>query len=142
MCLSSSKNQELVKRWHKEHEQIVELAHKVIEEYSAQNKGAAKKELIELSWITIEHLMEEDIELYELLEDEGRWDDETKKLVHDFKDSFNSTKLALLDFFHKYTRKKAVLDEVFFTTFNELVSVLGERIAFESDNLYVKLNSK
>ena len=138
----SSKNQKLVKQWNKEHEQIVVLAHKVIAEYSTNNQETAKKELVKLNKLTVKHLMEEDIELYRLLKDQGRLTNETEKLVIEFKETFQGTKSALMGFLTKYTRPEAILDEEFFRTFNELVGVLGERIAFEEENLYVKLDSK
>jgi len=47
-----------------------------------------------------------------------------------------------LNFLTKYTQPEATLDEEFFNTFNEIVSVLTKRIAFEEKNLYARLNSK
>ncbi|MCD6432983.1 MAG: hypothetical protein J7L21_02985 [Sulfurimonas sp.] len=138
----SSKNQKLVKQWSEDHEQIVVLAHKVIAGYSTHNLKVAKKELIKLNNLTVRHLMEEDIGLYRLLKDDKRVDSETKKLADDFRRSFQGIKMVLMDFLTKYTDKEAILDEDFFKTFNELVGVLGERISFEEDNLYNKLNAK
>jgi len=120
----------------------VTLANKVIAEYSTNNQETAKKELVKLNKLTVKHLMEEDIELYRLLKDQGRLTNETEKLVIEFKETFQGTKSALMGFLTKYTRPEAILDEEFFRTFNELVGVLGERIAFEEENLYVKLDSK
>ncbi len=139
--LFSSKNQKLVKQWHKEHEQIVVLATKVIEEYSKNNHKASKKELVKLNKLTMKHLMEEDIELFRLLKDQGRLDGDTEKFVLEFKESFQGTKSVLMGFLTKYTRSSATLDEEFFIVFNELVGVLGERIAFEEKNLYSKLEA-
>ncbi len=140
--LFSSKNQKLVKQWSKEHEQIVILAHKIIEAYSTHNNESAKKELIKLNKLTVKHLMEEDIELFRLLKDDGRLDAETERLILDFKKSFQGTKGVLMGFLTKYTRPSAILDEEFFRVFNELVGILGERIAFEESKLYNKLDSK
>jgi len=86
--------------------------------------------------------MNEDIEFYRLLKDQKRNDSKTEKMVNDFTKTFQGTKLALMNFLTKYSKPETELDETFFTTFNELVGVLGERIAFEEENLYVKLNSK
>jgi len=138
----SSKNQKLVKQWQKEHEQIVVLAHKVIAGYSTHNHKAAKKALVKLNQLTVRHLMEEDIELYRLLKDHARMDAETKVLVEEFKETFHGTKTALMDFLTKYTHKNSELDDAFFKTFNEIVGVLGERIAFEEGKLYNKLDAK
>ena len=139
--LFSSKNQKLVKKWEKEHEQIVVLAHNVIAAYSKNDHKKAKKELKALNELAVDHVMNEDIEFYKLLKDQKRNDSKTEKMVKDFTHTFKDTKIALMNFLTKYSRPEIELDEEFFTTFNELVGVLGERIAFEEENLYVKLNA-
>ena len=140
--LFSSKNQKLVKKWVQEHEQIVVLAHKVIAEYSKNNHDAAKRELEALNVLAVDHIMNEDIEFYRLLRDQRRLDSKTEKLIEDFIKSFKDTKITLMNFLTKYTRPEAILNEEFFKTFNEIVGVLAERIAFEEEDLYSKLNSK
>ena len=140
--LFSSKNQKLVKKWQKEHERIVELAHKVIGEYSKNNYTAAKKALKELNTLAVDHVMNEDIEFYKLMRDEKRIDSKTEVLVDDFIKSFKQTKLALMSFLSKYSKDEIPLDEDFFKTFNEIVEVLAERIDFEEKNLYSKLKEK
>ena len=75
-----SKNQKLVKKWEKEHEQIVVLAHKVIAAYSKNDYDAAKKELGLLNNLAVDHLMNEDIEFYRLLKDQKRADREAGRL--------------------------------------------------------------
>lgn len=138
----SSKNQKLVKQWEKEHEQIVVLAHKVIAAYSKNDNDLAKKELKALNKLAVDHLMDEDIQFYRLLKDQKRLDVKTEKLVNEFTKTFKGTKIALMKFLTKYSRPETILDDEFFTSFNELVAVLAERIAFEEENLYIKLNSK
>jgi ribonucleotide reductase beta subunit family protein with ferritin-like domain len=140
--LFSSKDKRLVKKWKKEHEQIVVLAHKVIAEYSKNNPEGAKKELKALNDIAVDHLMDEDIEFYRRLKDSGKLDSLTEKLIKEFVATFKGTKMALMDFLTKYTRPEAVLDDEFFKKFNELVEVLGERIAFEEENLYSILEKR
>jgi len=140
--LFSSKNQKLVKKWEKEHKQIVVLAHKVIAEYSKNNQKAAKKELKALNKLAVNHIMNEDIEFYKLLKDQKRLDDETEKLIYNFTNTFKDTKNALMMFLTKYTKDDVVLDEEFFISFNEIVEVLAKRIAFEEENLYNTLNVK
>ncbi len=142
MSFFSSKNQKLVKRWVAEHEQIVILAHEVIAQYSQNNYEAAKTELRKLNELAVKHIMDEDLEFYRLLKDQKRLNGETEKLVNDFTRTFKNTKNTLMGFLTKYTQDDAVLDDNFFTTFNELVGVLAQRIAFEEENLYVALNSK
>jgi len=138
----SSKNQKLVKKWQKEHVKIVELAHKVIGEYSKNNHKGAKKALKELNGLAVDHIMNEDIEFYKLMRDEARIDSKTEVLVDDFIQSFKQTKLTLMSFLSNYSKPEVPLDDDFFTTFNQLVEVLGERIEFEEKNLYSKLKEK
>jgi hypothetical protein len=137
--LFSSKNQKLVQKWQKEHEQIVELAHKVIGEYAKNNYDVSKKALKALNNLAVDHIMDEDIEFYKLMRDEKRIDSKTEVLVDDFIKSFKQTKLALMNFLSQYSKDETPLDETFFTKFNEIVEVLAERIDFEERNLYSKL---
>ena len=136
-----SKNQKLVKKWEKEHKEIVVLAHKVIAAYSENDHKQAKKELKALSELAVDHVMNEDIEFYRLLKDQIRNDSKTEKMVKEFTKSFKGTKLALMNFLTKYSRPETVLDDEFFTAFNDLVGILGERIAFEEENLYIKMRT-
>ena len=138
----SSKNQKLVKQWTKEHKQIVTLATKVITSCSDDNPSRAKKELNELRTVTLNHLMTEDIEFFKLLKDENNLDRETAKFVNEFKNSFYDTKTVLRHFLKEHTRDDAVLDDKFLESFNGLVGVLADRIAFEEKNLYNRLNIK
>ena len=140
--LFSSKNEKLVKKWHKEHEAIVELAHKVIGEYSKNNHEHAKHYLKELNSLAVDHVMDEDIQLFKLTHDEKGIDYDTEVMVDDFIKSFKKTKLALMNFLSKYSKDDTPLDEEFYTQFNEIVEVLGERINFEEKNVYSKLKEK
>ncbi len=140
--LFSSKNQKLVKKWKKEHEQLVVLAHKVIAAYSKNNYEETKKQLMALNDLAVDHLMNEDIEFYRLLKDQKRLDLKTEKMVKEFIETFRGTKTTLMNFLTIHSRPETKLDDEFFKTFNELVEVLGQRIAFEEENLYSKLESK
>jgi hypothetical protein len=137
--LFSSKNQKLVQKWQKEHEKIVELAHKVLGEYAKNNYKEAKKTLKALNSLVVDHLMNEDIEFYKLMHDEKRIDRKTEVLVDDFIKSFRKTKLELMSFLSQYAKDDVPLDETFLTTFNEIIEVVAERIDFEEKNLYSKL---
>lgn len=138
----STKNQKLVKKWRKEHKEIVLLAHKVISAYSMNNHDKTRKELIKLNKVAVEHMMYEDIELYKMLKSNKKTDKLNEDKIVEFKSSFKATKLTLMDFLTKYTRKDSIYDDSFFKTFNQLVSVLAERIDFEEKNLYVTLDAK
>ena len=137
-----SKNQKLVKRWTKEHEQIVILATKVIGECSKNNQKNAKDALKKLNTLAVNHVMNEDIEFYKLLKDQKRLTKTNEPYIKEFTSSFKGTKMALMNFLSTYTREDAVLDDVFVSNFSELVGVLGERIDFEENNLYSILYAK
>lgn len=137
-----SKNQKLVKQWKKEHVQIVALAGKIIAAYTDNDAKATRKELLALKRLALNHLMTEDIELYNMLKEGELIDIDTQRLTKEFTESFRGTKLALMKFLNVYSQEDIKFDETFFEAFNGIVAVLGERIAFEEDNLYVGLDSK
>jgi len=131
-----SKNQKLVRKWKKDHEKIVLLTHKVIAEYSKNNHKKAKKTLVTLNNMVIDHITDENIEFYKLLNDKNRLTNKNKKHTEEFIDTFKETKMTLMQFLTKYTQKETPLDNEFFTTLNKLAEVLTERIKFEESNLY------
>lgn len=131
-----SKNQKLVKKWKKEHEKIVLLTHQVIAEYSKNNHKKAKKKLIALNNLVIDHVTDENIEFYKLLKDRKKFSSKNEKSIVEFVDTFKDTKMTLMQFLTKYTRASTVLDDDFFATLNELAEILVERIEFEEKNLY------
>lgn len=137
-----SKNQKLVKKWRKEHEDIVILAGNVIGEYQKHNPTKAKKYLSELNILAVDHLMSEDIEFYRLRKDKKRLTHNNKALIQEFSQTFKGTKTELMHFLGTYTKEKVVLDDKFISDFNGLVEVLAKRIEFEEENLYKLLYAK
>jgi len=135
-----SKNQKLIKKWEKEHEKIVLLVHQVIAEYSKNNHKKAKKVLISLNNIVIDHITNENIEFYKLLKEEKKHHTDDAKAIEEFSDTFKETKMTLMNFLTKYSRQDIPLDDDFFTTLNQLADILVERIDFEEKNLYHLLN--
>ena len=94
-----------------------------------------------LRLLTLNHLMTEDIDFFKLLKDTESLDIETEKFLNEFKDTFYGTKAVLMKFLKEYTHEDAVLDEKFIESFNGLVGVLADRVAFEEENLYNRLNA-
>ena len=131
-----SKNQKLIKKWTKEHEKIVLLTHQVIAEYSRNDHKKAKKKLIALNSLVIDHVTDENIKFYKLVKDKENSSIKNEKAIHEFVETFKETKMSLMQFLTKYTRESAHLDDKFFTTLNEIAEVLIERIDFEEKNLY------
>jgi len=134
-----SKNQKLVKKWEKEHEEIVVLATNIIGNYSKNKIKAAKKDLKKLNDLAVNHVLNEDIEFYKLLKDQKRITSKNKESINDFTKSFKNTKMDLMLFLSKYSKDDIDLDDQFFQDFNGLVEVLSERISFEEENLYTLL---
>jgi len=135
-----SKNQKLVKKWTKEHEEIILLTHKVLAEYSKNNHKKAKKSLIALNYLVIDHVTDENIEFYKLLRDENRVSIKNRQYTEEFVSTFKEMRLDLMRFLTHYTQKETLLDEEFFNTLNEIADVLQERIDFEEENLYSLLS--
>jgi hypothetical protein len=138
--LFPSKNKKLVSKWKKEHEKMVELAHKVIAEYVKNNPKGAKKHLRTLSAIAADHLADEEIEFYKMLNDPKRNDPQTREEVGTFQRTFKEVKPTLMKFLSKYSRDEEELDETFFDTFNSIVEVLAQRIEFEETHLYFRMS--
>ena len=137
-----SKNQKLVRRWRKEHGQIASLADEILGCCSNGNEKKARKKLKKLSSVTLNHLMDEDIELYKLLENHKKIDDEIKDLTVKFEDTFRDTKIVLMNFLSKYNHPDSSLDNEFIEAFNKLIEALVGRINFEEETLYTKLSKK
>ncbi|HIP51477.1 MAG TPA: hypothetical protein EYG94_05235 [Campylobacterales bacterium] len=135
-----SQNQKLVKKWTKEHEEIVRLIHNVLAEYSKNNHKNAKKELILLNHLVIDHVTDENIEFYKLLKDKKRVSMQNRKSMEEFVSTFKDMRLDLMKFLTHYTKKETRLDDKFFDTLNEVAEILRERIDFEEENLYVLLD--
>ncbi len=129
----ASKEKKKIKKWKKEHNEIVQLATGVIAEYSKNNDKKAKEKLKKLNNLAVDHVMSEDLEFYRWKKSANR---EMTEHINNFTGSFKDTKMALMNFLSKYSKQVEPLDEQFFTEFNGLVEVLAQRIEFEENILY------
>ena len=134
-----SKNKKLVKKWKKEHENLVILGQKVIAEYVKNNESEAKRQLKKFVDQAMDHLTSEDIEFYRMLNDDDK-DPRTEELIEEFQRTFKDTKTTLMKFLAKYVRPEVPLDDEFFDTFQKIMEILAKRIKFEEDNLYFRLS--
>ena len=140
LSLFESKNKKLVKKWKKEHERLVVLANKVLSSYVKGEESETRRQLKKFVDAAMEHLSDEDVELYRILRDPERKDQETEKYVNEYYNTFKDTKSTLMRFLSKYVRPETPLDEEFFETFEKIAGVLRERIDYEEKNLYFWLN--
>ncbi len=134
-----SKNKKLVKKWKKEHENLIILGQKVIAEYVKNNESEAKRYLKKFVDQAMDHLTSEDIEFYRMLNDDEK-DPRTEELIEEFQRTFKDTKTQLMKFLAKYVRPEVKLDDEFFDTFQKIMEILAKRIKFEEDNLYFRLS--
>ena len=137
---TESKNKKLVKKWKKEHEQLVVLGRKVIADYVENNKDRLRKSLKDFTHEAVEHLNSEDIEFYRLMRDPDRSDKLILEQIQKFNDSFKGVKETLVKFLAKYNREETPLDEEFFEGFSKIMEVLEQRIDFEEHELYFTLS--
>jgi len=135
-----SKNQKLIRQWKLEHEEIVRLVHKVLAEYSKNKHRAAKKALVELNHVVVDHVTDENIEFFKILKDKERYSLKNREATEEFVGTFKDMRLDLMKFLTHHTKRKTILDDEFFNTLNEIADVLGERIKFEEENLYYLLD--
>ncbi len=135
-----NKKKSLVKKWKKEHKQIVDLSAKVIEHYNTQDKKNAKKYFKKLDSLVLKHIVSEDVELYDLLKN-SKTDTKLKEEILEFEKSFLSAKAPLLRFLLHYTKDDIDLDEEFIEKFKQLIKIISKRIEFEENKLYKLLST-
>jgi len=135
-----TKNQKLVKRWKREHEEIIALSHSVIAAYVKNDHLVAREKLRALGRIAADHLTSEDMEFYKLMKDPERNDAVTKQQITEFQESFKDIKEGLMKFLAKYGKEEEALDEAFFDTFSRVLEMLEERIEFEEGQLYFRMS--
>jgi hypothetical protein len=139
LSLFDSKHKKLVKRWKKEHEELIIIGKKVLGEYVKGREKESKKLLKKFTNLAMDHLTSEDTEFYKILKDPDS-DKLTVQLVLDFEKTFKDTKTNLMKFLAKYVRSDTHLDEDFFITFSKTMEVLDTRIEYEENNLYFRLS--
>ena len=140
LSLFESKEKKLVKRWKKEHENLVILGNKVIAEYVKNNQEKSKMYLKQFVDQAMDHLTSEDIEMFKLLRGSGLEDRKIEKMIEDFQRSFKDTKSTLMKFLAVYVKPETELDDQFFETFQKIMEILAKRIDYEESNLYFQLS--
>ena len=80
--------------------------------------------------------MTEDVAFYDLLKNPKGLNSTTIDNIHDFRKTFQGTKMALMKFIAKYAAPQTELNDDFAEAFKELVGVVVDRINYEEKNLY------
>lgn len=139
---SLTHNQKLVVKWKEQHKELVNLVDKIIHWYKEKRQAMIRVELEKFNELLTKHLMSEDIEFYKFSMLEESLDEEIKKSIEDFVETFEETKMALNEFLDKYTQTSAVYDQKFILSFKALVDELEKRISYENTHLYKILEKK
>ena len=140
--MSTESNKKLAIQWKKEHREITASAGKIINAYEINEVNMLRKEIANLNDLTVRHLMAEDMEFFQFSMLEEALDDKIKKMIEDFIETFEETKIALMDFLTKYTLDDAVYNQEFIDSFKAIVDVLSQRINYEERTLYKTLQEK
>ena len=139
---SSESNKRLVIQWKKDHQEITALAGRIIQAYEENKLDILKEEITKLNDLTVSHLLAEDMAFYQFLMLEDTLDLELKKLIEDFIETFEETKITLIVFLTKYTLNDAIYNNEFIDNFLVIVDTLSKRISYEENTLYRALQEK
>ena len=135
-------NKGKVKKWEGEHKALAKEAMEVVRFYDNNDMSKAKKHLIKLQNLALNHLMDEDVTFFELFKkaDDSETDKQIMASIKEFRSTFIDTKKALIHFFIHYTDKSTVLDANFKEQLDGIIAALVQRIEFEEKNLYTMIN--
>ncbi len=133
-------NSKTVKRWLKEHDRIKKYAILTLEHYNNDDHKAAKKSLSKLEDAALEHLMDEDNKIFELLDKAKKSDEDLVEELLVFRSSFRDVKHALVHFLITYSHPQKVLDDQFKQQLEGIIQAVVDRIEFEESRLYPLLS--
>jgi len=131
-----------VKKWEGEHQHLAKEAMAVVEYYDKQDMKKAKKHLIKLQSLALNHLMDEDVTFSDLLKkaEDNATDQEIVASMKEFRKTFIDTKKVLIHFFIHYTSSDVALDAEFKRKLDAIIDALVKRIEFEESTLYPKID--
>jgi len=132
-----------VKKWEGEHQHLAKEAMAVVEFYDKKDTKKAKKHLLKLQSLALNHLMDEDVTFSDLLKkaEDTATDQEIVASMKEFRKTFTDTKKVLIHFFIYYTSDAAELDAKFKSQLDGIIDALVKRIEFEESNLYPKIDN-
>ena len=135
-------NKGKVKKWEGEHKALAKEAMAVVNFYDNNEMKKAKKHLVKLQNLALNHLMDEDVTFSDLFKkaDESETDKKIIASMKEFRATFIDTKKVLIHFFIHYTDDKTILDAHFKQQLDGIIDALVKRIDFEEHNLYTLIN--
>ena len=135
-------NSKKVKKWQAEHKALATHAVKTVQYYENNELKKAKKQLIKLQSVALNHLMDEDVTFSELFKkaDKTYTDQHIVESMKEFRRSFIDIKKVLIHFFIHYTDPRVELDSTFIEKLKGIIDALVQRIEFEEKNLYILID--
>ena len=135
-------NSKKVKKWQAEHKALATHAVKTVQYYENNELKKAKKQLIKLQSVALNHLMDEDVTFSELFKkaDKTYTDQHIVESMKEFRRSFIDIKKVLIHFFIHYTDPSVELDSTFIEKLKGIIDALVQRIEFEEKNLYILID--
>lgn len=131
-----------VKKWEGEHKHLAQEAMAVVEYYEKQDMKKAKKHLVKLQSLALNHLMDEDVTFSDLFKkaEDTETDQAIVASMKEFRKTFIDTKKVLIRFFIHYTDPNTELDAKFKAQLDAIIQALVKRIEFEEKTLYPKMD--
>ena len=128
----------LIKKFHKEHKNIVSHIGKIQKamDEGAIGTGKVKKLLKSLKMELLGHFMEEDIKLYWYLKDYYKEDVNALEIVKSFESSIKEIQKNIMHFFDYYSKDDVILDSEYLLKFTQIIEDLSIRVHSEEENLY------
>ena len=126
----------LIKKFHKEHVNLVAHIGDIQNACSQSNPKKAKKHLQNFKMELLGHFMEEDIKLYWYLRDYYKDNQHASELIKSFENSIKEIQRDVMKFLDHYSREDVTLDAKFKSQFSDIIDTLSSRISSEETNLY------
>ena len=126
----------LIKKFNKEHANLVSHIGDIQNACSQRNQKKAKKHLQNFMVELLGHFMEEDIKLYWYLRDYYKDQEQASALIKSFENSIKEIQRDVMKFLDHYSRSDISLDEKFKSQFADIIDTLASRISSEETNLY------
>ncbi len=122
----------LIEGFKKEHSEIIATLNEVEELGILSEEGQAK--LVSVKASLLEHLWNEDEQLYPVLKKEAEHNEKLKELLDVFAKDMENVSRVVMDFFDKYSEE--VIDSAVSGEFEYLFAAFRNRIRHEEDILY------
>lgn len=128
----------LIARYRNDHRGLLEMYDRVHADLAAGNFASVKRGLADFRSKLQEHLLSENVKLYVYLSRQLAANEESSRLINDFRMEMNGIGRAVMDFVRKYTEGDLGPSQVtaFKKELDEIGAILKQRIGREETALY------